>query len=297
MGMSQLEKKGAVLVTGSSGGIGSALVRQLDDLGWQVFAGVRSLEAGRRLAEGRKNIIPVELDVCDEKSIATASEEVSRHVKQAGLFALINNAGLSADGPLELLPIETLRKQFEVNVIGQVAVTQAFLPLLRLAKGRVINIGGVAGRMTLPMYGALSASKAALDSLSNAFRMELKYQGVAVSYIEPGGLQNDFFKKSAEAANRSGYSGNRETQQIYTQAIQVSTKALAASKAEPVSVALAAIVKALSSSQPAPRYVVGSQAKMSALLAKLPTRLRERLIMSAFGLTEGVFKHQRNGGS
>jgi NAD(P)-dependent dehydrogenase (short-subunit alcohol dehydrogenase family) len=280
----------SVLVTGASGGIGSAVVRELDDRGWHVFAGVRSVRAGEALARGRKSVVPVQLDICDEASVAAAAQELARRLGGAGLFGLVNNAGLSVDGPLELIPIRALREQFEVNVVGQIAVTQALLPLLRLARGRVVNVGGAAGRMTLPMFGALSASKAALDSLSNALRMELKHLGVDVSYVEPGGLQTRFFEKSAEAAVRNGFAGTPETQQIYAKAIEASKKALAASKAEPVDAAVRAVVTALTARRPAARYVVGHQAKMGLLvLPKMPARVRDRVLMAGLGLGPEVF--------
>jgi len=131
------------------------------------------------------------------------------------------------------------------------------------------------------MYGALSASKAALDSLTDALRMELKYQGVQVSYIEPGGLQTDFFQKAARAARRDGYAGSAEKQRIYAKAIDASGRALAASKASPVEDAVVAIIKALTAKRPAPRYLVGWDARLGLrLLRHFPTGLRDRLLMS-----------------
>lgn len=190
-----------------------------------------------------------------------------------------------------MVPLAALRRQFEVNVIGQVAVVQAFLPLLRAAGGRILNVGGAAGRMTLPMYGALSASKAALDSLSSALRMELKYQGVIVSYIEPGAVRTDFFGKSAQATREQGYAGNPRTLEIYAKAIAASAKGLAASPASSVSEVVDAMAEALTASQPAARYVVGRQARLGLrLLPKLPVGLRDRLLMSSLGLNSEVFK-------
>ena len=277
-----------VLITGASGGVGEAAVRSFDDLGWQVFAGVRSLERGEKIAKAGSTVTPVELDLCDEASIARAARELALQLGPQGLDGLVNNAGLSIDGPLELLAVDDLRHQFEVNVIGQVAVIQAFLPMLRLARGRVVNIGGAAGRLTLPMYGGLSASKAALDSLTTALRMELKYQGVSVSYIEPGALQTKFFEKAA--SRRSRDEGNADAQRIYSKAIEVSSNALAKSSTSPVEAAVDAIVKAFTARRPAARYVVGRQAKLGLLfLPHLPATLRERLMMSSLGLRRETF--------
>jgi NAD(P)-dependent dehydrogenase (short-subunit alcohol dehydrogenase family) len=278
------------LITGASGGIGKAAVQQLSKLGWQVFAAVHSADGSPGRA--RDGLVEqIQLDVCDEASIDRARREITEKLGGRGLDALINNAGMSADGPLELVPIAELRRQFEVNVVGQVAVTQAFLPLLRAAHGRVVNMGGAAGRMTLPMYGALSASKAALDTISDAFRMELKHQDVSVSYIEPGALRTEFFAKADKAARAAGRAGDPATQAIYNDAIEAATASLAKSPADPVEHAVKAIVKALTANKPAARYIVGRQARMGLfLLPKLPAGTRDRMLMSSLGLKADRFR-------
>ncbi|MBV9213684.1 MAG: SDR family NAD(P)-dependent oxidoreductase [Actinobacteria bacterium] len=171
------------VVTGASGGVGSALVERLEHDGWRVFA------AARRRPERDDQL---ELDLAHPKSIGAARATVASALGGSTLSALVNLAGISVNGPLELVPADALRRQLEINVIGQLAVIQSFLPLLR-GDGRIVNMGGAAGRLPLPMYGALSASKAALDAMSAALRMELKHQGVTVSYIEPGALRTRFF--------------------------------------------------------------------------------------------------------
>jgi NAD(P)-dependent dehydrogenase (short-subunit alcohol dehydrogenase family) len=280
-----------VLITGASGDIGRALVRRLDELGgWRVLAAVRSLDAGEELARGSTAVVPVKLDICDDASVAAARDDVAGRLDGRGLDALVNNAGVSADGPLELVSIEALRRQFDVNVIGQVAVTQAFLPELRRARGRVINMGGAAGRLTVPMYGGLSASKAALDSLTNALRMELKYQGVRVSYVEPGALGTDFFQRSAEVARRDGQTGSPESQRIYEKAIEASAKAIAGSRTSPVDAAVGAIVKALSARRPAARYIVGIDARLGLMfLPRFPAGVRDRVLMANLKLGRKTF--------
>jgi short-subunit dehydrogenase len=159
-----------------------------------------------------------------------------------------------------------------------------------MCRGRIINMGGGAGRITVPMYGALSASKAALDSVSDAFRMELKYQGVDIIYMEPGGIDTEFFKKSAETALQGGLAGGAEGGRIYRRAINAVKRAFSQSKPEPVDVIVTAIMKALTAPRPSPRYVVGKENRMHLmLLPKLPTRVRDRIVMSAFGLTKDLF--------
>jgi NAD(P)-dependent dehydrogenase (short-subunit alcohol dehydrogenase family) len=292
------EDSKSVLITGASGGVGRATVARLSELGWQVFAGVRSLPAGADLAREHPGVVPVELDVCDEESLRSARDEVARHLPGRGLDALVNNAGLSVDGPIELVPVAALRRQLDVNVIGKVATTQVFLPMLRLARGRVVNIGGAIGRMPLPMYGALGAATAALDSVTETLRMELRYQGVDVSYVESGALETDFFRKSAGAARRDGYAGTPEVQQIYAAAIEASSKAMAGAGKSPVEVVVAAVVKALRAGRPATRYTIGAQAKVGRpLLLRLPDRLRDRTLLSTLGLGSGTFDGVSSNGS
>ncbi|WP_433250372.1 SDR family NAD(P)-dependent oxidoreductase [Streptosporangium sp. CA-135522] len=136
----------SVLITGASGGIGRETVQRLSGLGWQVFAGMRFPQAGRTLFHGLDGVVPVELDVSREASLHQAHEQVAHHLAEHGLDGLINNAGLGVDGPVELVPTAASRRQFKVNVIGKIAITQVFLPLIRAAQGCVINIGGAAVR-------------------------------------------------------------------------------------------------------------------------------------------------------
>lgn len=280
----------SVLVTGASGGVGQVTVARLDKLGWRVFAGVRSLEAGERLARGRRNIVPIELDISTGTSIASAQERITHALHGHGLDALVNNAGLSVDGPLELIPVDRLREQFEVNVVGQLAVVQAFLPLLRLARGRIVNIGGAAGRVTLPMLGALSASKAALDAASDGLRMELKYQGVAVSYVEPGALSTELFVKSARRVEVEGFAGTRREQSRYDTAIAKAGEAMAKQKATPAEDAAVVISKALTARRPKARYVVGREARyVLPVVRRMPVRLRDRAVLGSLGLTKRCF--------
>src|SRR5205823_5849496 len=161
----------------------------------------------------------------------------------------------------ELLPVHALRRQFEVSVIGQVAVAQGFLPLLRMARGRVVNIGGAAGRLAIPMLGAISAAKAAMESLTDAMRMELVHQGVDVSIVTPGLLKTRIHEKSAEASRRDGMAGSAETQRLYARALEALDDAMAGSRESDVGVAVEAIVAALTARRPAPRYLVGRDAK------------------------------------
>ena len=146
-----------VLITGASTGIGAACAMGCAQQGMTVFAGVRDLPAGEALrARGGERIVPIHLDVTDTKSIHEAAQVVEKRVGPEGLWGLVNNAGIAIASPLELIPLPELRRQFEVNVMGQIAVTQALLPFIRQARGRVVNMGSIAGRGTIPMMGPYS---------------------------------------------------------------------------------------------------------------------------------------------
>jgi NAD(P)-dependent dehydrogenase (short-subunit alcohol dehydrogenase family) len=177
--------QGAVLVTGASSGIGEATASHLASLGFRVFAGVRKDEDAERL---RERVTPVKLDVVDEESIATARREVEEAAPD-GLAGLVNNAGVSVSGPVEFIPLEELRRQLEVNVIGQVAVTQAFLPAIRRARGRIVNVSSVGGRVALPLMSPYNASKFALEAVSDSLRREVRQFGVHVAVVEPGAIR------------------------------------------------------------------------------------------------------------
>src|SRR5258708_5204131 len=189
---------GSIVITGAATGIGEAWALRLDGLGYRVFAGVRKAadgEALKKKASGQ--LSPVLLDVTSEESIGAAV----RTIGEIPLAGLVNNAGIVVPGPLELVPIALWRKQFEVNVIGQVAVPQAFLPMLRAGRGRIVNMGSVAGRSALPFSGPYCASKFALEGLTDSLRMELRQFGISVSIVEPGAIRTPIWDKSAAGAN------------------------------------------------------------------------------------------------
>jgi NAD(P)-dependent dehydrogenase (short-subunit alcohol dehydrogenase family) len=276
---------GAVLITGAAGGIGAATARRLNALGFQVFAGVRRSSDGERLQRDiSPRIIPVLLDITDPTSVARAVETVTGVVGGAGLAGLVNNAGIIVEGPVELIPIEEVHKQFEVNVIGQIAVTQAFLPLLRKARGRIVNVGAPTGQVTVPYLGILSASKAALESVTDALRSELRPWKISVSIIEPGAMQTEIFKKSAASAQRVRQQLPEELLQLYASALAAIEKALANQHLDTPDVAVTAIIHALTSHSPRTRYLAGRGTGMIVFLRLLPDRLRDSLLLRAFGL-------------
>ena len=286
-----MPSKQNVLITGAAGGVGTALTRALAEAGWRVFATARSPQS---VVCRAGDVVPVQLDITDEDSVRRAAELVAERLGDEGLAGLVNNAGVIVQGPLELVPVHALRRQFEVNVIGQIAVTQAFLPLLRQGKGTIVNIGAATGRVTVPMAGPISASKTALESLTDALRMELKHQGVAVTIVEPGAMETAIFDKAAASGAADGLAGSEATQRLYARAVAATAEAMAGMKAAPVDGLVKTVIKALSSGHPDPRYVVGRDAGQLVMLRRLPQGLRDRLLMSTVGLKPEAFVE--NGG-
>ncbi len=184
-----------VLVTGASSGIGRACVLRLVREGFRVFAGVRK-PADRGVLAG-PHIHPVVLDVTDRDAIEKAVGAVKNENADDGLFGLVNNAGIGEAGPIEYIPLQDVKHQFEVNVFGQIAVTQAFLPLIRQAGGRIVNIGSVGGRITMPFGGILCGSKSAFASLTEALRLELRPWGIYVCLIEPAMISTPAVDKTS----------------------------------------------------------------------------------------------------
>ena len=211
---------------------------------------MRKLEDGDCLKRKACGLIePVILDVTSGESIAFAVDKVTGAVGEAGLSGLVNNAGIAVAGPLELLPVEELRRQFEVNVVGQMAVTQAFLPLLRKGKGRIINMGSKEGRMAMPLVGPYCASKFAMEALTDALRMELKPWGIGVSIIEPGVIATPILKNSISAAENAMKEVPEQRRKLYDQAIAAGLKASEGivKAAIPVEVVVKNVVHALTS--------------------------------------------------
>ena len=269
---------GTVVITGASTGIGEACALRLDKLGFRVFAGVRRSEDGEALQKkASERLTPLLLDVTSEHSITRAA----RTVGDGPLAGLVNNAGIVVAGPVELVPIAQWRKQLEINVIGQVAVTQAFLPMLRAGRGRIVNMGSVAGRSALPFSGPYCSSKFALEGFSDALRMEMAEFGVTVSIVEPGAVKTPIWKKSMGEANDSLSAAAPELLGLYRAMLaKIQAGAGIAEKAGCSADEVAkAVEHALTAAKPKTRYVVGSDAKLRLWLDHLPDRTMDKLIL------------------
>jgi NAD(P)-dependent dehydrogenase (short-subunit alcohol dehydrogenase family) len=267
---------GTVLVTGASTGIGEATVLHLSTLGFDVVGAVRKDEDAERLEA--RGVRTVRIDVTDSDQIAAARDALG----DTPLAGLVNNAGIAVAAPLEFLPMDRLRQQLEVNLVGQAAVTQAFLPALRRARGRIVMVSSIGGRMALPLVGPYNASKFGLEGLSDSLRRELRPQGVDVILIEPGGVKTPIWKKGGELADEMLEDMPPEAERLYgkmTAKLRAETVKIEQERGiEPREVA-EAIGTALTSSRPRTRYLVGSDAKMRARMIKvLPDRVMDRLI-------------------
>ncbi len=278
----------SVVITGTSTGIGRATALRLDRAGFDVYAGVRRESDGEALRlEASERLTPLLLDVTDPTSIELAAKRVEAAVAESGLGGLVNNAGIGIGGPLEFVEIQELRRQLEVNLIGPVAVTQAFLPLLRPARGRVVNVSSAAGRVASPFQGPYAASKFALEAFSDSLRLELRSSGVGVVVVEPGFIQTPMIDKSRREMDSAQDALPEQGLHLYGEAIdQLRSRfeGFAARGAAPDKVARA-IQRALTAGRPRHRYLVGFDARIFVLLdAVLPGRIRDAVMARMTGL-------------
>jgi short-subunit dehydrogenase len=276
---------GGVVVTGASTGIGNACALHLDRRGYRVFAGVRRDEDAERLrAAGSDRLVPVKIDVTDAGSIAEAARLVADTLGNEPLVGLVNNAGIAVSGPVEFLPIEEVRKQLEVNFIGQVAVTQAFLPLLRRFHGRVVNIGSVGGEVALPFLSPYAASKHAMEGFSDSLRREVETLGVHVSVVRPGAIQSSIWERGNAAADEVLGQVPPEALEVYGDAVRGARAAAnqRAQEAIPAQEVADVVEDALTAERPKTRYVVGRTGKVMVALERwLPDRVFDRLVARA----------------
>ena len=277
----------AIFITGASGGIGTACTLALARSGFRVFAGVRQLEDGEALKQlAPERITPIIIDVTDRATIESARSRVEKTILGQGLYGLVNNAGILVSAPMEYLPLEDFRHQLEVNVIGQVAMIQAFLPAIRTARGRIVNISSVSGLVAFPFTGAYCASKFALEAITDSLRLELQPWGIPVIAIEPPFVKTAIWDKAVKNSERSHRNLSETCEQLYGSALRrKQSKAL-----EEVDRAMSSdrvaqtLVRAFSERVPKTRYLIGKDAYLSAIASLLPDRLRDRFIRQYFHL-------------
>jgi NAD(P)-dependent dehydrogenase (short-subunit alcohol dehydrogenase family) len=273
--------RGKVIVTGASTGIGEANAKHLRELGFDVLAGVRRDEDAERLRG--QGLTPLHLDVTDVDQIATMKAQIG----DAPLAGLVNNAGVAAPGPVELLPIDRLRSLMEVNLIGQVAVTQALIPALRAGRGRIVNISSIGGLLALPLMSSYHASKFALEAVSDSLRRELRGQGVDVVVIEPGGVKTPIWGKGDDDVEKLLADAPPEAERLYgptATAMRAAVDKIANETGVEARAVAEVIGTALTAERPRTRYLVGRDAKGRALVNRiLPDRVMDRLIGRSLG--------------
>ena len=226
----------------------------------------------RRAGDAPDGTEEIVLDVTDAVQIAAAAAEIDE------LEALVNNAGIAIASPLELIPLDELRRQLEVNVLGQVAVTQAFLPHLRRVRGRIVFVGSIAGRSALPFLGAYAASKHALEAIADSLRVELSPWSIHVAIVEPATIATPIWAKGAATADEIQARASSDRSPLYSERLAAFRRAAEAAgrRAQPAERVAAVVERALTSDRPRARYVVGRDARIRATIERLPDRLRDR---------------------
>jgi NAD(P)-dependent dehydrogenase (short-subunit alcohol dehydrogenase family) len=268
----------SVLVTGASTGIGRATALRLDAAGWTVFAGVRKESDAESLREaGSERIAPLTLDVTDAAQIAAAAARIGTETG-GRLDGLVNNAGVAIPGPLETLAMEDFRRQIEVNMTAHVAVTQALLPAIRAARGRIVFISSIGGRVALPLTGAYHAAKFGIEAVGDIFRQELRPWGIKVAIVEPGSIDTPIWERGERTADELA---SPEREELYGRVVERYRKVIrdTAERGIPAEKVAETIEYALTASRPRARYLVGLEAKMGARLRQLlPTPVFDAIV-------------------
>lgn len=273
----------SVLVTGAARGIGKAIVEHLAATGWDVIAGVRSDTDGAAVTElNPQRISAVILDVTNVDHLASLPAALPQR-----LDAVVNNAGIVVAGPIETLSPEDWRKQLDVNVIGQFAVTRTVLPKLRDSRGRVIFISSVNGQLSAPLLGAYAASKFALEAAADALRIEVRPWGVRVAVVEPAQTDTDMWRTADDMVVELESSMSAEHRALYDKHIAGMKKFIPLSKklAVPTSNVVEVVETALTARRPRARYVVGLGSKLqTSIMTNIPAALSDRIIAGIAGV-------------
>ncbi|HEX8645800.1 MAG TPA: SDR family oxidoreductase [Thermoleophilaceae bacterium] len=262
----------SVLISGCSTGIGRASAVRLARAGWDVLAGVRREEDGESVrAEAPERIRPVILDVTDPATVESTAAAVRAAVGDRGLAGLVNNAGITVQGPLEFLPVDDLRRQLEVNVVGQIALTQAVMPEIRAARGRIVNMGSVGGRVAHPFLGPYHASKFAIEGLTDTLRKELRPWGIHVIVVEPGSMSTEIWQKGQEGAERVRETIGERGRELYADALDkvAEIAARTGERGAPADRVAKVVERALTAGRPRTRYLVGPDAWAQVALDRL----------------------------
>jgi NAD(P)-dependent dehydrogenase (short-subunit alcohol dehydrogenase family) len=275
----------SVLISGASRGIGRATALRLARAGWTVYATVRRAADGEELvaAAAGGELVPLQLDVTSDEQIAALDQALPER-----LDAIVNNAGIVVSGPLETLSADDLREQFEVNVVGAVALTNLVLPRLRAARGRIVFVSSLSGMISTPMTGAYNASKFAIEeAIADAWRLELRPWGVKVVLVQPAMTDTDLWRKAPETLEAEAAEMSAEHRDLYGDHVDGMRRTIPRIQkmAKPVDGVVAAIERALTASRPRARYPVGVDVRVQAALSGVtPDRVKD----AAFGRLTGT---------
>ncbi len=277
----------SVLISGAGRGIGRATALRLARAGWTVYATVRQAADGEELvAEAAGHTVhPLQLDVTSDEQIAALAEALP-----PALDGLVNNAGIVVSGPLETLSAADLREQFEVNVVGAVALTNLCLPRLRTARGRVVFVSSLSGIVSTPMTGAYNASKFAIEAIADAWRLELRPWGVKVVLVEPAMTDTDLWRNAPEVLEAEAAAMSDEHRDLYGEHLEGMRKLVPRIQkmAKPVDTVAATIERALTATRPRPRYPVGADVRVQAALSGVtPTRVKDAVNGKLTGTPSG----------
>lgn len=274
-----------VVVTGASTGIGLATAVQLARAGYDVLGGVRTSADGERLRQA--GIEPIELDVTDSKAIATLRERIENDPQRRPLRALVNNAGIAINGPVEVIPLADWRRQLEVALVGPVGMIQALLPALMSSKGRVVNIGSVGSRVAMPGFGAYSGAKFAMDAMNDALRREMAPFGVRVVLVTPGAVKTQLTGRGLAEADRVSATMSPEQRTRYAplmDAYRATVEGWAKTGVKPDAVAKA-VGTAITARSPRTRYTVGGDAGFMMAASRLASdRVLDRMVLGSMNL-------------
>jgi len=271
----------AVIVTGTSAGLGKSIALHLDKLGYKVYAGVRKLTDGEELKkQSSSNLQPVIIDVTDENSIISAKELIEKEIHNYSSLALVNNAGVAFGSPVETLTNSLLRFEMEVNYFGVISVILKFLPILREKNGRIINISSISGRSSMPFNGTYCASKFALEAITDALRLELKPWKISISNILPGDIKTEIWAKAITDIDKRSAEWTPEAIKLYGPTIEFMKDNIRKVKGSSPDIISKAVEKLLKSSNPKVRVYIGRNVWFYYFLEKLPTKLRDWLILA-----------------
>lgn len=277
----------SVLITGAGTGIGLLTARRLDRAGWRIFAGVYPGQNTAPLVEkASDNLLTLSLDVTDAERVHSAVETLSAALHDAGLDALVNNAGVNLPGPLEALSLETIRQQFEVNLFGHIRVTQAFLPLLRQAqRARIVNMSSLMGRVALPMLGPYSMSKHALEGFSDALRRELAPWHIGVTVVQPGAFQTPMSDNIPEQLRQTMETFSPTLRERYHNLMAAMLRVLTDQGSVSAELVARTVERALTRPRPPVRVHVGADAWGLLILHRLaPAELADAILHRALKL-------------